>query len=64
MMMNDAVGDAGPRPNVLNFRSNAAEFSGAGANLPEIKVRKEFPESWIYEDFNDLGLVAGFAKMF
>ena len=39
----------------------AIPLSASGSSeLPEIdqpKIRKDFPESWIYEYFDDIGLV-------
>lgn len=34
-------------------------MQASGGNIPQaVKIRKEFPESWIYDDFDDVGLVA------
>lgn len=59
MMMNDMASDgAGPaRPMGVNFRGGTSFEVSQVAITPEVKVRKEFPESWIYENFNDSGLV-------
>lgn len=43
----------------INSFVQKADFgaSSGGASSSEVKIRKEFPESWIYENFNDFGFV-------
>jgi hypothetical protein len=60
MMKGGAVADGVARPMAVNFRRNDAAATGL-ANAPEMTIRKNFPESWIYETFEDLGSVEGFA---
>lgn len=44
-------------PASINFKKiNIADAVG-GSQLPDIKIRKEFPESWILDNFDDVGLV-------
>lgn len=47
---------AAPGINSLVQKADFGE-SLAQAGSSEVKIRKEFPESWIYDDFNDLGFV-------
>lgn len=44
--MADAKGGAALASNDLNFK------------VPDLKIRKEFPETWIYSTIDDFGLVA------
>lgn len=44
-------------PASVNFKQiNLADALG-GSKLPDVKIRKEFPESWILDNFDDVGLV-------
>lgn len=51
-----AAAGSGIRP-AISLRKDMKE-SSAGASPVEATIRKNFPESWIYDDFDDLGLVA------
>lgn len=46
---------------IQRFKNN--EASG-GASQEEVKVRKDFPESWIFEVFDDLRFVKLLANFF
>jgi hypothetical protein len=57
MVKQGMVADASmPKAAVLK-RVNSAVDSIGGAKPAEIKIRKEFPESWIYDVIEDLGFV-------
>lgn len=58
MMKGGMAANAAARP-MINFRSNEAQPVGA-AQFPEVKIRKDFPESWIYDTFDNSGSVDGF----
>lgn len=55
---------AGAANNMANSEINPLvrkfdpQVASGEAGPDEVEVRKDFPESWIYEDLNDLGLVA------
>lgn len=42
------------RPLIRKFDFKASAESSTPL---EAKIRKDFPENWIYEDFNNIGLV-------
>lgn len=49
--------DMAMAPASINFKNiNLAEASG-GSKLPNLKIRKDFPESWLLDIFDDVGLV-------
>lgn len=51
-----AAGGAQPRPIAVNFRGGSILETSFVATT-EVTVRKEFPESWIFQDFDDFGSV-------
>jgi hypothetical protein len=56
MMKGAAVADGVARPVAVNFRGNDAATTGL-ADALEMKIRTNFPESWIYETLDNLGSV-------
>lgn len=52
--MYDAIPQGGM--NVM-YKNTDLISASAAANKPELRIRKEFPESWIYESLDDLGFV-------
>lgn len=42
---------------VINYRKTSVNEALGGVGQHELKIRKEFPESWIFEDLDNLGLV-------
>ena len=57
MMRGGMAVDSVARPLAVH-KSKAVSFGSAGSH-PDVTVRKDFPESWIYETFDDLGSVDG-----
>lgn len=52
------MADGAPMAANVNFKSVELADMAGGAKAKNVKVRKEFPESWIYEVIDDSGLVA------
>lgn len=57
MMRSGMAVDSVVRPMAV-YKSKAVSF-GTANSPPDVTVRKDFPESWIYETFDDLGSVHG-----
>lgn len=59
MMMNDGIAMASaPGVSVMLRRNgNMLPPPEGGSSPQEVKIRKDFPESFIFEDFDETGLV-------
>lgn len=55
MMEEDAVGEAMPMMAMAKMAPGGNNFGGGGAAPPEIRVRKTFPETWLFTEMETDG---------